>query len=67
MIYIHFNNVKDKIDQFIGQDLGNYGKHNSSSSTKRPKFISLSVNNRLGYSEELTTMMELIQFNVDDT
>ena len=58
----------DEIDEFVGQNLGNYsnGDNNSSSSTKWSKFISFSINNRSGYSEQLTTILKMIHIDFDN-
>ena len=64
MIHVDFNNIKDEIDDFIGQDQGDHGNGDSS---KCLKFISFFFNNRSGHSEQLTTTIEMIQVNLDDT
>ena len=46
--------------EFVDRDIGNSGKNNGSSSTRRPKFISFSVNNRSGHFEQLIIMLEMI-------
>ena len=66
MIHVNFNNVKEEIDKFGGQDLGDHGNGNGSNSTRRPKFISFFVNNRSSHFEQLITTMKMIQVNVDD-
>ena len=65
-IHVNFNNVKDETDTFVSQDLGDHGNGNSSSSTRHPKVISFSVNNRSSYLEELTTTMKIIPIDMDD-
>ena len=60
MIYVTFDNVKDEIDKFVDQDLGNNGNNNGNSNSKYPKFISFSINNRTGYSKELITTLKII-------
>ena len=66
IIHINLNNLKEEINEFVGQDPGNYGNSNGSSSTKYFKFISFFVNNRSGYSEQFTTTMEIIKVEVDN-
>lgn len=51
MIYVNFDNIKDKINKSVSQDLGNHGNGNSSSSTKCLKFSNFFVNDRSGHSE----------------
>lgn len=67
IIYIKFDNIKNEIDKFISQELGYHSNNNSSSSTKRLKFISFFLNNKSGYFEQLTIIIEMIQIKVDDT
>ena len=49
IIYVNFNNVKDKIDEVVGQDPGNHSDDNGSSDNKCPEFVSFFDNNRSGY------------------
>ena len=51
IIYVNFNNVKNEINESIGQDPGNHSNSNGSSSIRRPQFISFFVNNRSGHSK----------------
>ena len=44
----------------VDKDLSNHGEGNSSSSTKYPKFISFSVNNKSGHFEQLVIALEMI-------
>ena len=46
IIYVDFNNVKDEIDKYVGQDPGNYSNGNGSSSIRGLTFISFFVKNR---------------------
>lgn len=53
-----FDNITD---QKVAQDLGNHGNINDNNSTRCPKFIRFFVTNRLYYSKELITTIEIIQ------
>lgn len=67
MINVNFDNVKDEINKFVGQDLGNHGNGNNSSSTKYFKFINFFVNQKSGHFKQFIITIEIIQFNVNDT
>lgn len=57
-----------KIDKFVCRDPSNYSNSNGngSSSTKRAKFISFSVNNRSSYFEQFTTTLKMIYVNFNN-
>lgn len=59
--------MTNEIDEFLVQNLGNNGDSNGSSSTRHLKLIGFFVNNRSSYSDQLTSRMEMIQVDVDDT
>ena len=50
----------------VGQNLGDYSNNNGSSSSKYSKFISVFVTNKSDYFEQLTTMLEIININVNN-
>ena len=56
--------MKDKINKFVGQNLGNHSDGNGSSSTKRLKFISFSINNRSSHFEQFIIKIEMIHVSV---
>lgn len=60
--------MTNDIDEFVSRDSNNYSDDNgnSNSSTKYPKFICFSINDRLSYSEQLTTMLEMIYIDFDN-
>lgn len=60
IIYIDFDNLKDKIDKSIGQDSGNHSNNDNNNSTKYDKFIKFFVNNRSSHFKQLTTTIETI-------
>lgn len=51
IISINIDNVTNKIDKFVSENLGNHDNSNGSNSNKHLKFINFSVNNRLSYFE----------------
>ena len=44
----------------------NYNNGNSTSNSRRPKIITLSINNRSGYFEQVTKLLMMIQIVFDD-
>ena len=51
IIHVNFTNVKDEINEFVGQDLGNYGNGGDSSSIRHTQFINFYINNRSDHSK----------------
>lgn len=60
MIQVDINDMMNEINEFVVQDAGNHSNNNDKSSTRQPKFINFSINNRLGYSKQFTITIEMI-------
>lgn len=67
MIQVNDNDVIDEIDKSIAQDPGNYGNSNKSSKTRPVQFINFSVTNKSDFFKQFTTLIEIIQVDLDNT
>ena len=67
MIHVDFNNVKDGINESVGQEPGNHSISNGRNSTRYLKFIRFFVNNRSDHFKQITNIMEIIKINVNET
>lgn len=54
----------NETNKFDCQNPSNQANSNNSSRIKHSKFISVSVNNRLGYFKQLITMLKMIQVEI---